>query len=257
VPELDTSLHLDMLHDFRERQIPLWLAAKRGYASREELERAVASGELSVEKKDGVRMLRLEDLHRLYGERQSSDETYGSQWGDPDLIPPLRFIKNRYLLPLVSEDKVGVEIGPGGGRWTRHLTRLKRLYAVDYHQKLLDELARTIRGPNIIPVKNDGTNFPGIDDNEIDLLFSFGVFVHLDLPIVEQYLAEMRRILKPGASALIQYSDKRKIMAAVNSAFAENSPETMRKLVVDQGYRIVLEDTTTLWHSSLVLFIKD
>ena len=45
-------------------------------------------------------------------------------------------------------------------------------------------------------------------------------------------------------------------MAAINTAFAINDPSRMRELVNRCGYEIVDEDTTTMWHSAIVIFRK-
>src|SRR5664279_5251225 len=133
---------------------------------------------------------------------------YGLEWGDPETVAPLQFIKEKYVLPYVSAEHVAVEIGPGGGRWTQYLLGFQTLYAVDYHQELLDELARNFRRcRNLRLIKNDGTNFPEIAANSIDYIFSFGTFVHLDFGLIEQYLHAMRSIAKPGGNIVIQYSD--------------------------------------------------
>lgn len=39
---------------------------------------------------------------------------YGLQWGNPDVVRPLRFIRDRYVLPYVSPEHAAVEIGRGG-----------------------------------------------------------------------------------------------------------------------------------------------
>lgn len=180
---------------------------------------------------------------------------YGLEWGDPDVVPPLKFIKERYVLPYVKPDRRAVEIGPGGGRWTRELLGFETLYAVDLHQELLDELRRTIGRPrNVRFIKNEGTDFPGIASGSIDYLFSFGTFVHLELDAIEAYLRNIKSIMRPEASVVIQYSDKTKIMAQLNGGFSENSPTRMREAVRAAGYRILEEDTTTLWHSSVIRF---
>jgi ubiquinone/menaquinone biosynthesis C-methylase UbiE len=179
---------------------------------------------------------------------------YGLHWGDPDYVPPLRFVKNRYVLPYGKPDDVAVEIGPGGGRWTRYLLGFNRLYAVDYHQDLLNELRRGFKQPNIVCIKNNGTDFPEIMDGEVNYLFSFGTFVHFDLPLIKSYILNMKRILKPNANAVIQYSDKTKIMAQTLPGFSDNNPEKMRNLLDECGMKILEEDLTTLWHSSLVRF---
>jgi SAM-dependent methyltransferase len=184
----------------------------------------------------------------------ASPNIYGLQWGDPDVVRPLRFIRDRYVLPYVSPEHTAVEIGPGGGRWTRYLLDFKKLYVVDYHAELLAELKKNFREPRMEFIKNNGTDFPGIAEHSIDYLFSFGVFVHLDAPIIETYLANMKMILKPGANAVIQYSDKNKIMAQLNESFSQNTPEKMRTMVLNAGDTILEEDLTTMWHSSVIRF---
>ena len=116
MPDLDTTLHLDMLNEFHTKKIPLRAAAERGYATRQILEEAVAAGKLSVTRKEnGVRLLKISELRKLYGDPGDQAPIYGMHWGDPETVAPLRFIKNHYVTPLIKTDAVGVEIGPGGG----------------------------------------------------------------------------------------------------------------------------------------------
>jgi cyclopropane fatty-acyl-phospholipid synthase-like methyltransferase len=128
------------------------------------------------------------------------------------------------------------------------------IYGLQWGAELLAELKRNFREPRMEFIKNNGTDFPGIAERSIDYLFSFGVFVHLDAAIIETYLANMKKILKPGANAVIQYSDKNKIMAQLNESFSENTPEKMRTMVLSAGYTIREEDLTTMWHSSVIRF---
>jgi SAM-dependent methyltransferase len=218
MPDLDTSLHTDMLR-YHKRQrgwlpVRLWRAIKRELVS---------------------------------------PYIYGTEWGDTETVEPLIFIRNNYVLPYVKSDKVAVEIGCGGGRWTRYLKGFAKLYVVDYHEELLKQLRVNFRQPNIVCIKNNGADFPNIPPRSVDYLFSFGTFVHLDTHLIEAYLANMRAILKPDATALIHYSDKNKIMGR-NPDFSDNTPEKMRKMVLDAGYTITKEDTTTMWHSGIIMF---
>jgi cyclopropane fatty-acyl-phospholipid synthase-like methyltransferase len=119
---------------------------------------------------------------------------------------------------------------------------------------LLKELRKNFKKPNMEFIKNNGTDFPGIKEHSIDYLFSFGAFVHLDAPLIEAYLMNMKPILKPGANVVIQYSDKTKIMAQLNNGFFENTPEKMRKMVSDAGYTICEEDLTSTCDSSIIRF---
>jgi SAM-dependent methyltransferase len=181
---------------------------------------------------------------------------YGLHWGDPEVAPHLQWVRDHYCLKFVDPAQTCIEIGPGGGRWTRYLRGFRTLYAVDYHQELLDELAKNFAQPNIVAIKNAGTDFPGIADQSIDFVFSFGVFVHLDLPIVVAYLAEIARVLKPGGRAVIQYADKTKPEAAQNPGFSDLRPSIVRQAVLEQGFFIENENLTVLPHSSIVQFSR-
>jgi ubiquinone/menaquinone biosynthesis C-methylase UbiE len=164
------------------------------------------------------------------------------------------YVRDHFVLPYISPEKIVVEIGPGGGRWTRYLLTAAQVYAVDYHQELLDELKANCDASNINYLKNNGDDFPGIPAGTIDFLFSFGTFVHLDADIIDSYLRQMKRILKPDSTVVIQYSDKTKPLGRIDKGFSENDPEKMRGLVLGHGYTIVEEDLETLPHSSIIRF---
>jgi len=78
----------------------------------------------------------------------------------------------------------------------------------------------------------------------------------LEFDLIERYLEAMRIIAKPDANIVIQYADKNKIMAQLNQGFSQNTPDRMRAAVLAAGYRILGEDTTSLWHSSVIRFAK-
>jgi SAM-dependent methyltransferase len=224
MPELDSPIHLRMLRQFRRKR---WLPAR--------LLAALARR---------IDTLRWSEVPGVYG----------CEWGNPDTCPPLRHVRDHFVTPYVDPAGAAVEVGPGGGRWTRYLLGFGRVYAVDYHQELLDELARNVRARNVVRIRNGGTDFPGIADASIDYLFSFGTFVHLDLGVIGSYLESMKRILKPGASAVVHYADKTKILGRRNEGFSDNTPEQMGALVRGAGLEILEQDTTTLWHSSVIRF---
>lgn len=180
------------------------------------------------------------------------DEIYGLKWGDPENCPPLRYVRDHFLLPYITPDATVVEIGPGGGRWTRYMLAARRIYAVDAYPELLEELKRHFDLPNITFIHNNKTDFPGIADQSVDFIFTFGVFVHLEVEVIDEYLKNMKRIIRPDGNIVIQYSDKRKPLAQQNPGFTNNSPEIMRRLAQKWGYHILEEDTLTLWHSAII-----
>jgi len=218
VPKLDTTLHLDMFRaGKRLRSLP----------SR---------------------------IRKAFKVLRAQNDIYGLEWGDPETVEPLGYIRDHFLLPYISQNTTIVEIGPGGGRWTRYMLNAKQIYAVDYHQELLNELKSNIDATNIIYIKNNGDDFPNIPDESIDFLFSFGTFVHLDVDIIARYLQNMKRLLKHNSNVIIQYSDKTKPMGKNLVDFSENDPDKMRALVLSHGYSIFEEDVKTMWHSSIVRF---
>lgn len=198
-------------------------------------------------------------LNMLAGARRRGDterEPYGMHWGDPKKKAFLGFVRDRWCAPYVSPTSTVLEIGPGGGRWTRYLLGCDKLYAVDYHEEILIELRKNYDVAHLEVIQNNGTDFPGIDDRSIDFVFSFGVFVHLDLPIIEGYLKEIYRVLKQDGTAVIQYSDKSKKQAALNDGFSANTPSQMRKMIIDHGFLILEENLTILPSAGLVRFTR-
>lgn len=218
MPKLDTSLHIDM-----------YSAGKRHRGLTQRIRKA-------------MKVL------------LAQNDIYGLEWGDPERIPPLNYVRDHFLTPYVTSNSTVVEIGPGGGRWTRYMLNARQIYAVDYHQELLDELKANFDANNITYVKNKGDDFPRIPDGSVDFLFSFGVFVHLNVDIIDRYLRNIKPLLKHDSNVVIQYSDKTKPIAKNNKGFSENDPEIMRELVLSHGYEIKEEDTKTMWHSSIIRF---
>ena len=177
---------------------------------------------------------------------------YGIQWGDPDVWTPLMFIRDRFVRPFVNPQHTALDLGCGGGRWTRQLLGFKAVYALDYYPELLVEFRRSFaRYKHVTPIKNNGTDFPGIAAQSVDYVLSFGVFGHINQSLIDDYLRNLKAILKPGANVVIHYSDKNKLMAQ-GSGFSDNTPEQMRTLVRTHGYKIIDEDTTTMWNGAII-----
>ncbi len=218
MPKLETTLHLDM-----------YKASKRHQ-------------KISSRINEAIKVLR------------GKKDIYGLEWGDPEVSPPLKYVRDHFLIPYLSSDTIMIEIGPGGGRWTRYMLHTKQIYAVDYHQEILTELKENFNRNNISFIKNNGADFPEIPKNSIDYIFSFGTFVHLEIDIINNYLKNMKPLLKQEANIVVQYSDKTKPLGKSNENFSDNNPDRMRELILSHGYSILEEDLKTMWHSSIVRF---
>lgn len=218
MPDLDTQLHLDMLRSYKEQN---------NFVHR---------------------------VCRAVREVVSPTKVYGLQWGDPETQGPQLYMRDHYVLPYVKPDQVALEIGPGGGRWTRYLLGFSRLYVVDYHAELLQELRRSFNQPNMQFIVNHGTDFPGVPEHSVDYVISVACFVHLEAHLIAAYLKNIARILKPGGNVFVTYSDKTKVGAQINSTFTENTPERMREMVTEAGFKILEEELTILWNSGVIRF---
>ena len=146
-----------------------------------------------------------------------------------------------------------LEIGSGGGRWTRYLLPARRLYCVDVNPEMFHYiLGRLGPQPNLSFVRTQGTDLPGIEPESIDLVFTFGTFVHLEAEFIDGYLKSIRDVIKPDADVLIHYSDKEKPAAAANEGFAHTNTVVMEDLLAKNGYVIVEHGTDFLPHSNIV-----
>ena len=102
-----------------------------------------------------------------------------------------------------------LEIAPGFGRWTSYLTpHAARLVAVDVTERCIEICReRFADRPGAEFHLNDGQSLPMVADDSVDLAFSFDSLVHVEAPQILAYLAELARVLRPGAHAFIHHSN--------------------------------------------------
>lgn len=114
------------------------------------------------------------------------------------------------LTPLTERVRPGhtvLEIGSGTGLWTQHvIERAGRYHAVDYSARLLFEAMehRFRKHMGKLHLHHDEkAKLPNVPDASIDIVFSYDVFVHFKPDLVHQYLASLRRVLKPDGRILL------------------------------------------------------
>jgi ubiquinone/menaquinone biosynthesis C-methylase UbiE len=113
------------------------------------------------------------------------------------------------LTPQMSAGGHIVEIGPGAGRWTEHLVKIAgRLTGVDISQTCVDLCTRKFGSTGKARfVKTDGAHLPSVETGDVDAIWSFDVFVHINRPEVERYTAEFARVLKPGGKGVVHHGN--------------------------------------------------
>lgn len=111
------------------------------------------------------------------------------------------------MLKHLKKDKITLEIGPGAGRWTEHLRKIaKKLILADITQKCLDVCQDRFQNESHIEYNLIENGFDFIDDNSIDQIWSYDVFVHINPSDIKKYIIEFSRILKPEGIAIIHHS---------------------------------------------------
>jgi ubiquinone/menaquinone biosynthesis C-methylase UbiE len=95
-----------------------------------------------------------------------------------------------------------LEIGCGAGRMTRALAAsFGEVHAVDISSEMIAAAKRNLSDlRNVFFYKNNGSDLSRIPDRSCDFAFSFIVFQHIPVPsVIETYVREVHRCLKPGA----------------------------------------------------------
>lgn len=183
---------------------------------------------------------------------------YGDQWGDPEELPALAAVRDRFARPFAAPERTALEIGPGGGRWTQYLLPCARVVCVDLNPEMFPTIRQRFPDADHLEfVQTSGTDLPGVAEASVDLVFSFGTFVHLDPELVDGYLASVVPTLRPGADVVIQYPEKRKRRARENPGFALNTAPLMAGLLRRHGLTVLQHDEDTLDHSNVVHARRD
>lgn len=139
------------------------------------------------------------DWSRLGDEWSRDWGTAAMQW-HVTLLPRIcRFLPTGTIL----------EIGCGCGRWSGHLAGHADLVEA---QDLSSECVQACRQrfaevPNLRFTQGDGVSLPNIASGAVDFVFSFDSLPLVDEGVMEAYLREIRRVLRPDGAAFLHHSN--------------------------------------------------
>ena len=103
---------------------------------------------------------------------------------------------------------LAVEIGSGLGRVCAALSeRFDRVVGIDVATGMVSRAHELVARPNVTFEVGDGTSLRPLPDACADLVLSFTVFQHVLRPsVIEGYLAEAARVLRPGGLLVFQWN---------------------------------------------------
>jgi SAM-dependent methyltransferase len=176
---------------------------------------------------------------------QGGDE-WSVQWGGTDAL------WHGALLPrihawLPTEGTI-LEIAPGYGRWTQYLKDLcDHLVIVDLTERCIEACRARFAGPSNIEYHvNDGRSLDMVADHSVDFAFSFDSLVHAEADVLEAYVSQLARKLKPDGVAFLHHSNARSYRRF--SQLSKKAPPKVMRRLVDAG---VLLDVYA-WRSETV-----
>lgn len=124
------------------------------------------------------------------------------KWSTP--LPALE----KYYFPLFSADSVVMELGPGTGRYTRHLLgKCREVVVVDYSVAVIDWMKEYFPGRKIRTVLAKSYELLEIESNSIDAIIANGVFEHLYAEGAYHYLKTFQRVLTPGGRGCFNFDN--------------------------------------------------
>jgi SAM-dependent methyltransferase len=128
-----------------------------------------------------------------------------------------------------------LEIAPGYGRWTQYLKDLsERLILVDLAEQCIEHCRGRFSEENNIEYHvNDGRSLEMIEDRSIDFVFSFDSLVHAEAEVLDAYLRQLARKLKPDGIGFIHHSNIGQYRSL--SALTRRVPNRLRAPLMRHG----------------------
>lgn len=134
-------------------------------------------------------------------------ENGGHEWSGP--FGNTENLWNKHLFDTLKEfrGKKILEIAPGHGRITQFLSILaSELLVIDLNEECIKKTKEKMGHHVLGYFVNDGKSLTNIRTNSQDLVFSYDSFVHIHKNVIDDYLKEIHRVLKPGGKSYIHHS---------------------------------------------------
>jgi SAM-dependent methyltransferase len=142
-----------------------------------------------------------------------------------------------------------LEIGPGAGRWTEPLLeRARRYIGVDISSTCVDHCRKRFgNDARATFAVGSGRDLAAVENDSIDAIWSYDVFVHINAAEVEGYVDEFARVLRPTAVAVIHHGGVGGAEGGWRSNLNASALEEMlrrRGLLLERSFDHWMDDST-------------
>jgi len=118
---------------------------------------------------------------------------------------------SKLIWPVILNENFAVtlDFACGIGRNTqKFLGVAHKVYAIDVNPEAIATcVARFADRPEVACLLGDGRTLRPIPDDTVTFVYSFDAVVHFDIDLISDYLTELKRVMKPGATAFIHHSN--------------------------------------------------
>lgn len=161
----------------------------------------------------------------------------------------------RALFPFVNENKTALEIGSGGGSFTR------RMYGLFGRLIAIDVIPRPASFTGVEPyfsyieLADQCFQCSGVAGQSIDFIFSYNVFCHLSDVALDEYFTDIARVARPGADFVFMLSNYEKVSQLY---FPDKAADFTRGQMCPNGH-FYQDALTVQWltHPELWLIVDD
>lgn len=122
-----------------------------------------------------------------------------------------RTIVERALAPVAPQrHDLAVEIGSGLGRNCLALAdHFERVVGVDIAPEMVRQAREVVEHERVAFVLGEGADLAAVETASADFVLSFTVFQHIyDIAVIESYIAEAGRVLRPGGVFAFQWNNQ-------------------------------------------------
>jgi ubiquinone/menaquinone biosynthesis C-methylase UbiE len=148
--------------------------------------------------------------NKYWWDKEKDWAAAGNEWSLPYGTPAMQWYAS--ILPRIHSYVPAptiLEIAPGFGRCTHYLKDLcSQLVLVDLSVKCLDACKERFDSEKHITYhQTDGKSLSMVEDNSIDFMISFDSLVHVEMDVIQAYLEQLARKLKPNGVGFIHHSN--------------------------------------------------